>query len=220
MTVNRFPSASIINAIGSVPIGFIAVDSSSKLIAANEVAQTILRGGSGLAISDRDILVTRNPALTRKLHGIVIRVATAALPWGAMIIPGSEDPRSTSLLVAPADWHDWSPGQQAQAGIFVTDARVCPTAHGSVIQELYGLTTGETKLVCMLLQNKSLSDAAAELHVGHETARTHLKAIFRKIGVRRQSELILHLLAGPAYVSGTVLGFGAPLKQKASGRAY
>lgn len=60
----------------------------------------------------------------------------------------------------------------------------------SVISELLGLTQAETALAMKLAEGFSLREAAASRSISYETARTHLRSIFDKADVRRQSELI------------------------------
>jgi DNA-binding CsgD family transcriptional regulator len=48
-------------------------------------------------------------------------------------------------------------------------------------------------LAAMLGSGCSLVDAADRLGIAHNTARAHLRSIFMKMGVRRQSQLV-HLL--------------------------
>ncbi|MGB1087702.1 MAG: alpha/beta fold hydrolase, partial [Alphaproteobacteria bacterium] len=53
-----------------------------------------------------------------------------------------------------------------------------------------GLTHAETELVRYLQQGMALKEAADQLNIAHNTARNHLKSVFAKVGVNRQSDLI------------------------------
>ena len=55
-------------------------------------------------------------------------------------------------------------------------------------------TPAEAKLVTRLVAGSSLRQAAHELNITYETARTTLKSIFQKTGSHRQAELIIKLL--------------------------
>jgi DNA-binding CsgD family transcriptional regulator len=48
----------------------------------------------------------------------------------------------------------------------------------------------------LLLQGKSVEEAAAVMGITVNTARTRLKRIYNKTGVRRQPELVRRLLLG------------------------
>jgi DNA-binding CsgD family transcriptional regulator len=63
-----------------------------------------------------------------------------------------------------------------------------------LIREAFGLTTAEARLATTLGSGEDLR-TAAEIHgMAYETARRHLKAIFSKAGVNRQSELVTLLI--------------------------
>ena len=61
---------------------------------------------------------------------------------------------------------------------------------GAAAHRRLGLTAAEARLTAKLLQGLSLADAASALTISTHTARTQLKSIFAKTGVRRQSELL------------------------------
>ncbi len=71
-------------------------------------------------------------------------------------------------------------------------------ARPDLLRLTFGLTRAEAALALRLLAGHGLPSAAAELGVSHSTARTHLRAIFRKTGTNRQAELarLLARLAG------------------------
>lgn len=80
---------------------------------------------------------------------------------------------------------------------------IAPATRGEpeVLQQAFGLTPAEARLALLLARGAGLSAAAAELHIGRETARTQLRAIFDKTGTRRQAELaacLTHILHTPA----------------------
>ena len=62
---------------------------------------------------------------------------------------------------------------------------------------LYGLTGSEARLASALSQGHSVETAARTLEMGVATARTHLKSVFRKMGVSRQQDLIRLLASMP-----------------------
>ena len=60
----------------------------------------------------------------------------------------------------------------------------------TALQELYHLTPAELRLCNQLGQGQTLKEAAEDTGIGLETNRTHLKRIFQKMGVNRQTELV------------------------------
>jgi DNA-binding CsgD family transcriptional regulator len=66
---------------------------------------------------------------------------------------------------------------------------------------LYGLTPAESRLAAKIAEGRSLEQAAVMLNITTETARSYIKRILSKTGVKRQAELVRLLLLGPAYLN-------------------
>jgi DNA-binding CsgD family transcriptional regulator len=66
---------------------------------------------------------------------------------------------------------------------------------------VYGLTPAQARLAARVVAGEDLTDAAAALGIRASTARTHLKALFEKTGVRRQAALVRVLLSAEAPVA-------------------
>ncbi|MBO9623871.1 MAG: hypothetical protein J7500_14275 [Sphingomonas sp.] len=60
----------------------------------------------------------------------------------------------------------------------------------------YGWTPVECRLIENLAMGKTLSEAASAMRLKEQTARTYLKHIFQKTGLRRQVEIVRLVLAG------------------------
>lgn len=58
------------------------------------------------------------------------------------------------------------------------------------ICQLHGLSQVETRLVTHLVAGLTVTDAAAEMRIKPDTARTYLKQVFAKTGTHRQSSLV------------------------------
>jgi DNA-binding NarL/FixJ family response regulator len=65
------------------------------------------------------------------------------------------------------------------------------------ISEMFGLGIREAQLASLLLQNHSINDAATEMGITNNSARTYAKRIYKKIGVNGMSELLVTLLQAP-----------------------
>jgi DNA-binding CsgD family transcriptional regulator len=60
----------------------------------------------------------------------------------------------------------------------------------SSVRESFGLTAAEIRLAAQLAEGLSLKEAAEELGVSVNTLRNQLRAVFDKMGLNRQSELV------------------------------
>jgi DNA-binding CsgD family transcriptional regulator len=79
--------------------------------------------------------------------------------------------------------------------VFLNDPDAQPASRASILRSLYGLTPVEARLADLLAQGCELAAAAERMNMATGTARFHLKAIFRKTGAARQSELV-RMVAG------------------------
>jgi DNA-binding CsgD family transcriptional regulator len=59
---------------------------------------------------------------------------------------------------------------------------------------LYGLTASENQIARLLMQGETLADASARLGITAETAKTHLRRIYAKVGVGSREGLYARLL--------------------------
>lgn len=81
--------------------------------------------------------------------------------------------------------------------LFVSESSIERRIEIEVLQQLYGLTRGESKLTSCLFAGNSLTSAAAILHISINTAKTLLRRVFQKSGVQSQTELLQLLALGP-----------------------
>ncbi|WP_395698145.1 helix-turn-helix transcriptional regulator [Methylocella sp.] len=87
--------------------------------------------------------------------------------------------------------HGWAryPFTGARALALFEARRPTGEATQAALRAAFGLTPAEARLALALVDAGSLKEAARRNHVTYETARTYLKAIFLKTGMRRQAEL-------------------------------
>ena len=90
---------------------------------------------------------------------------------------------------------EWSDGTSSPAAIiYIRDPEHKAQAPHEIVRQLFKFTPAETSLAMQLANGLSLEDAAIELGIRRNTARAHLRAIFSKTDVTRQTELVRLLL--------------------------
>lgn len=94
-------------------------------------------------------------------------------------------PNGDAVLLIASDQHQ---------SVFATDA----------LQRQFGLTPAEARLTQQLLLGLSTEEAARQLGVSLNTARTHLKQVFTKCGIKRQSELMKAMYQSPMWLASGV----------------
>src|SRR6185312_7130393 len=73
--------------------------------------------------------------------------------------------------------------------VIIADPELQNAPSADIVRKLYGLTAKEAELAGKLASGLSPAEAAAEMNMQYETARTHLKRVFSKMGISRQNEL-------------------------------
>jgi len=63
-----------------------------------------------------------------------------------------------------------------------------------LLRSHFGLTPAEARLALHLVTGETLRSAAAKLSISYQTARTHLKNIFKKTTTYRQTQLVIVIL--------------------------
>jgi DNA-binding CsgD family transcriptional regulator len=82
--------------------------------------------------------------------------------------------------------------------LFIDDASTQPSSRAEILRALYGLTPTELRIVQPLAAGLDVKAIAATIGTNENLVRFHLKNVFRKMGTRRQAEVIKTVLSLPA----------------------
>lgn len=183
-------------AIAQMAVGIIILDRTGKVIRLNARASTILAERDGIVLRG-DKIVLEDAELGRQLHGRLLRPEETPLTLRVERPSGRGD---LLLVVGTAN----APGYVTAGGgpasvLFLNDPVRAPRVSPDAIRDLLGLTQSEATIAAEMANGASLTDTAARLGVSPNTVRAHLRSIFAKTGVKRQSQLVqlvLHSLPG------------------------
>ncbi|MFN3512836.1 MAG: alpha/beta fold hydrolase [Phenylobacterium sp.] len=198
---------------GRADLGWVVFGAGRRVVAASPAASAILADGLGRLEIGRDLILDdagNAEALRRALERVraddrgqaILKLEREAEegPRFAYVVPARVLPGLTGAL---------PPDEGALALIF-------PAAEEagrlwSSIRESFGLTAAEVRLARKLRDGRSLKEAADELEVSINTVRNQLRAVFEKMGLKRQSDLV-RALAELSSVAGALdaAGAGAP----------
>ena len=183
------------DALDKMPTGVVLVDADGRILLANSAAERFLMLGEGLKVEDGKIAASVRTEDCR----LRLLIATAASttsgkdihPGGVLPVSRSTCSRPLSVLVSPVN-RATTPvsGPYAAAALFISDPNEFPIPDGALLRYIFGLTNAESGLVMTLCEGHSLADAADNLGITKETARTYLKRAFLKTQTSRQAELI------------------------------
>jgi len=166
---------------------------------ANHAALAILEKKDGLSLA-RTGLVAERASDTKLLLQLLHEAITApeqGEPRGSPITLPRKTARTALIVrVVPGPGLDCWPGAEHRAALMTLyDEDKGLQIDESVLCKLYGLTRGEAALAAILIQGKSIEEAAEALFISPHTARTHLKRIFMKTDTHRQTELVVRIFS-------------------------
>jgi DNA-binding CsgD family transcriptional regulator/PAS domain-containing protein len=167
----------------------ILLDRCGEVVRVNHTAERLL--GPHLGISQKR-LVSRDPDKTKEINAALHRVLWSTSQ--SALLPPVSLPRGEKrpLIAYPMRLAGVSADALApcQAVVVLVDveAQLRPTE--SVLQACFGLTMAEARVARQVASGRRVDQAAEELGIARETARHQLKAVFGKMGVHRQSELV------------------------------
>ncbi len=186
-------------------VGTLILDQSGAVIRRNRVADEMLREGDGLGIVN-GALRADHPAENRELQRL-IKQAMSCAPGGrpavveAISISRKSERAKLGILIRSIPATGWSEGKRRPAvALFIRDAVRKSEASREMIRSLFDLTPAEASLALSLANGLTLDEAAEELKIRKNTARAHLRAIFSKIGVTRQTTLVRVLLSSVVWL--------------------
>lgn len=193
--------------IERIGVGVALVDGKSAVMATNAIADAILAARNGLKIVDRR-LTAGSVAVARVLESAVHAAAEAQTapdhaPGRPLAIARDGDLSPLTVMIHPGpDVQPVNAPLRRSAIVVMRDPDRRASVSADVVRQLFGLTPAEAHLAALLAQGLDLDEAAAELGIRRNTARSQLQAVFMKTDVKRQSELVRMILSSVATLEG------------------
>jgi DNA-binding CsgD family transcriptional regulator len=196
------------NAMDQLAFGVMLLDDSLRVQYLNNYLTEIIREQRVLTIScdrPRAVDYQKNQLLQCFLSAIEDpgknREGVGSRPC-SMLLGRPESGGQLTLFARPARRQTnfpKEPGDTTSVIVFVfSDDNT--TTPGMIFREIYGLSPMQSVVCEKLVEGLTLREIADLLGVKKETVRSHLKMIFQRTGVRRQSELIRLLVNQCAFL--------------------
>jgi DNA-binding CsgD family transcriptional regulator/PAS domain-containing protein len=215
--------AALKHSVEALDIAILSLDGTGRVVRMSAAAQAILDLGQGIELDGgflRASVAGEQSRLAAMIAGAVatgtgkveqgaVKRSTRTAPqagadplWtpssgGAMVISRIPPSRPLRVVVTPFHSRELLLGDQPAALVFFSDPDARSGSRTAVLCSLYSLTPTECRLAGMIAEGCELKVAAAQLKITVDTARFHLKSVFRKTGVGRQTELVRLVLGLP-----------------------
>jgi DNA-binding CsgD family transcriptional regulator/PAS domain-containing protein len=184
-------------ALNGLDHGVLLIDAGGHVLFANRVAEAIIALRDGLTVV-RDGLRAALPADTARLQTLIAETLRGEA-GGTIRLTRPSLAEPFLLLVAPAlgNWH-WSIDPMPAAVIFITtlDQPVAPDLQ--LLAPAFELTATEAKIAVSIAAGGGVPATAHALRISPNTVHTHLRRIFRKLGVNDQPGLVRVLMRAVA----------------------
>lgn len=185
-------------------IGLVVTNACGQRLVANRTAEELLHARDGIELDSNGVLVAVHDC-SPSLQELLERAAAepekgeAESNQSAIAVRRQPGKRALTLLVRPVhgaltEPHPPALSDRPAAFIMIMDARTPANTFEKELRQLYGLTQTETRLALALMEGDCLEDCCIELGMRRSTGRMHLRNLFVKTGVHRQSELVSLLL--------------------------
>ena len=186
-----------------LPQGVILLDAQQRIVSMNQIAQRLLDASNELHVS-RGVLGASSVANDRRLQNLIGWAVDPAnrndhpAHHGLSIYPADGD-NFVSMIVLPLRAGNMFVGsRQPRVAIFLAKEGRPVKFPADLLEDLYGLTSAEAKIVPLLMNGLSISEAAKKLDVSRNTVATQVRYVFEKTGCHKRSDLTRYILTGPA----------------------
>ena len=187
--------------VNRMQLGIISFSQNGAILETNQEARRILSEKDGIWLSGNNLSVEvtqEGRELQRMVRQALSGAASAPGPAvvEAMSITRPSGRAKLGVLVRQIPLGAWSESRQRPAvAVFLRDpeSSAAQPSH-ELVRRLFGLTRMEASLALLLAEGLTLDEAAEKMDVRRNTARTHLRSIFCKTGVTRQTMLVRLLL--------------------------
>lgn len=193
MERERKLSRCLTDALDVVHDGVIILSANGSVAHANAAAEALLARGDRLRRTADGVVASNlcdDRKLQRAIYATRVGVGVGTVSPPTIVIGSHRRGWPLVVTVLPARHAILADRDLQAVMLYVVDPSQAFAMTAQTLSEEFGLTPREASLTSQLAHAASLTEAACELGISAGTARQYLKAIFEKIGVHSQVELL------------------------------
>jgi DNA-binding CsgD family transcriptional regulator len=175
---------------------FLALNES--VVYCNRVARHLLREQDGILLRGGILHAADSFSEMGLRNTIATAISASSSPAATPVLrPSCRRPYQVTAAPLRNSFPQFKGTVAPAAVVFIFDPASMQAPQLDPLMQIYGLTRKEALMAQKLAEGKTVEEAAQELQIRYETARTHLRRIFSKTQTSRQTELLLLLARLP-----------------------
>lgn len=184
-------------------VGVVILDETGRVVRCSSAAEAALAARDGIQLQAGKL----RAASAREDRDLQAAIRAVLQPCEGADRPASRGlslsrpsgSRNLGVIVQPVPAGGGSGlAASARVAVYIRDPEASAEVEGELVRQLFDLTPAEAAVARRLTAGLSLEDAASSLDISRNTARAHLRSIFSKSGITRQTELVRLMLNSAA----------------------
>mgnify|MGYP001419284167 CR=1 FL=1 len=180
--------------------GILQIDYTGQILHVDESTEAWIQGQGLLRISGKRLLATSSSDRVR-LDRAMSRILGGSSEEELISLEGPEGDGVELLLLRTSGPFEPVRANALRALIYLHAAGHETAPSAQRLQHLFALSPREAALACVLVKGLTVAEAALDLGISEQTARSYLRQVFEKTGVTRQADLIRKLQPSVASIN-------------------
>jgi DNA-binding CsgD family transcriptional regulator/PAS domain-containing protein len=201
LKISELHRKSAMAALDRLKFGVVLMDKQMQIVRMNQAAQAAVARKDGLLQNsgnrmDSAYLSVDTQGLGQWLESLrqTPLIELSHFLDGCTVQRRNHDQRYI-IQCTPVAQNDEFLGDDVAYVIFITDPQALQLPSADHLINLYGLTTAQARVSLAFAGGETYKEAARDLGISEETVRSHVKEIYPKLRVNRQSDLVRLLLS-------------------------
>jgi DNA-binding CsgD family transcriptional regulator len=183
--------------LSALSVAVFVVTGNASVRLTNSAAERLARARRGVFLCQGRLMLC-DAKLDERLRAIIRRVAAAPLSGSETLVVRAPEGAPLTLLIVPLSSEATAAGKsEALAAVLAGGPAARSEPPMDLVRAAYGLTPAETRVLFAIAGGWRACDYADAMGLSQNTVQTQLKALFAKMGCRRQADLVRKVLSDP-----------------------
>lgn len=192
-SVEQIAAAALANwLLKAAPFPVLVIAESTRVLYANQLARDLLNAGDGIEMYYGTLKFQQEEDQAR-FGKLLLRTGSSAEDEEARVLrlerPSGKRAFALTLLRLPGT----DPALPMWI-VLISDTNDRMNLQPHWIEAMFGVTRGEARVLALVSAGMSAEDIGATLQIATATVRVHLRNVYRKLKINRQSDLVATIL--------------------------